>query len=263
MPVLLRWPSLPCHRDDTGMSTTKRAPSRSVTYKGYKECILGPRASRRFPLWMLHPPDEKLVRKQASSSGPTEMSDRVSSGTCRTSWSTILEPPRRLSSTIPMPMTAQCCEFPTRMGSRSQAVYDQNWVRNGVTWYEAPESRSQLVASFVVRNISTWVVLSTLRMFGSSSGVAPTVLRKVVEDEPQKFTSSERLPLCVNLSFFALRARHSVLMCLGSLQKLHVTDPLDLLRFLATFGPRENFFHDVAVDHPYSIRCRLHLPSSE
>jgi hypothetical protein len=110
MPVLLRWPSLPCHRDDTGMSTTKTSPSRSVTYKGYKECILGPRASRRFPLWMLHPPDEKLVRKPASSSCPTEMSDRVSSGTCRTSWSTIVEPPGRLSSTVPMPMNAQCCE---------------------------------------------------------------------------------------------------------------------------------------------------------
>jgi hypothetical protein len=218
MSVLLRWPSLPCHRDDTGISTTKMSPSWSVTYKGYRNCILGPRASRRFPLWMLHPLDEKLVRKPASSSCPTEMRDRVRSGTCRTSWSTIVEPPGRLSSTVPMPMTAQCCEFSTRTGSRVRAVYDRNCVRNGVTWYEAPESRSQLLASSVVSRTFASVVLSTLRMFGSSSGVTPTVLREAVEDEAQKFTSLVRLPLCVNFPFFAFRARHSVLTCPGFLQ---------------------------------------------
>jgi hypothetical protein len=95
---------------------------------------LGPRAHRIFPLWMLHPPDEKLVRKSASSSCPTEMSDLLSSGTCRTSWSTIVEPPGRLSSTEPMPMTTQCCELPTRTGSRLRAVYDRNCARNRVTW---------------------------------------------------------------------------------------------------------------------------------
>jgi hypothetical protein len=45
--------------------------------------------------------------------------------------------------------------------------------------------------------------------------VSPIVLRKVVEDEPQKFTSLLRLPLCVNFPFFALRAWHSVLTCSG------------------------------------------------
>jgi hypothetical protein len=89
-------------------------------------------------------------------------------------------------------------------------------VRNGVTWYEAPESRSQLVASSIVSRTSASVV--TLRMFGSSSGVTPIVLREAVEDEPQKFTSSVRLPLCVCFPFFAFRARHSVLTCLGFLQ---------------------------------------------
>jgi hypothetical protein len=116
------------------ITTTNKSPSQSVTYKGYNDCILGPRASRRFPLWMLHPPDEKLVRKSVSSSCPSEMSDLVSFGICRTSWSTIVEPPGRLSSTVPMPMTAQCCEFPTLTGSRLRAVYDWNCVRNGVTW---------------------------------------------------------------------------------------------------------------------------------
>jgi hypothetical protein len=181
MPVLLKWPSLPCHIVDTGMSRTKTSPSRSLRYKGYRECILGPRASRTVPMWMLHPPDEKLVRKPASSSCRTEMSDRVSSGTCRTSWSTIVEPPGRLSSTVPMPMTAQCCEFPRRMGSRVRTVYDRNCIRNGVTWYEAPESRSQQLASSVISRTSASVVLSMLRLFGSSSGVTLTVLRKVVE----------------------------------------------------------------------------------
>jgi hypothetical protein len=81
-----------------------------------------------------HPPDEKLVRKPASSRCPTEMSDLVSSETCRTSWSIIIEPPRRLSSMVPMPMTAKFVKFPTRTGSKFRAVYDRNCVRNRVTW---------------------------------------------------------------------------------------------------------------------------------
>jgi hypothetical protein len=49
------------------------------------------------------------------------------------------------------------------------------------------------VASSIVSRTFASVVLSTLRMFRSSSGVSPIVLCKVVEDEPQKFTSFVRL----------------------------------------------------------------------
>jgi hypothetical protein len=125
--------SLPCQSDDTGMSTRNKSPCRRVTYRGYNACIFGPRASRRFPLWSVHPPDEKLAQMPASSSCPIEMSDLESSGTCRTSWSTRVEPPGRFSSTVPMPITAQCCTFPTRTGSKLRAVYYRNCERNGVT----------------------------------------------------------------------------------------------------------------------------------
>ena len=57
MPALLRCPSRPCHKDDTEISTKNKPPSLSVTYKGYNECTFGPLASRRFPLWSVHPPD--------------------------------------------------------------------------------------------------------------------------------------------------------------------------------------------------------------
>jgi hypothetical protein len=134
MSALLRWPSLPCHSDDTGISTTNKSPSLSVTYKGYKECIFGPRASKSFPLSRLHPPHEKLARMSASSSCPTKVNYLDSSGTCRTSWSTIIEPPGRLSSTLPMSTTVQCCEFPKHKGSKLRAVYCRNCDRNGVTW---------------------------------------------------------------------------------------------------------------------------------
>jgi hypothetical protein len=98
MSALLRWQSLPCHSDDdTRISTRDKSPSLSVTYKGYSKCIFGQRASRRFPLWRLHPPNKKLTRMSASSSCPTKISNLESSGTCRTSWSTIVEPPKRLS----------------------------------------------------------------------------------------------------------------------------------------------------------------------
>jgi hypothetical protein len=86
--------------------------------------------------------------------------------------------------------------------------------------YVVRSTRIEEEASGILRRTRTFalVVLSTLRMFGSSSGVTLAILRKVVEDEPQKFTSSERLPLCVDFPFYAFRARHSVLTCSGFLQ---------------------------------------------
>jgi hypothetical protein len=74
------------------------------------------------------------------------------------------------------------------------------------------------MAFSIVSRTSASVVLSTFRMFGSSSGVPPIVRRRVVEDEPQKFTSSVRLPLCANFPLFAFRARQSILICPGLLQ---------------------------------------------
>ena len=108
MPALLRCPSRPCHNDDTGISTRNRSPSLSVTYKGYNECTFGPRASMRFPLWSVHPPDENPAWMLSSSSCPIEINGVESSGMCQTLCSTIVEPPRRLSSTVPIPL-----EMPT------------------------------------------------------------------------------------------------------------------------------------------------------
>ena len=85
MPDLLKCPSLPCHKDDTGRSTKKSLLSLRVTYSGYSECTLGPRARRRFPRWNVHPPKEKLAWMPTSSSCPTEISNRHRSGTWRTS----------------------------------------------------------------------------------------------------------------------------------------------------------------------------------
>ena len=70
--------------DDTGISTKNKSPSLSVTYKGYKECTFGPVASRRFPLWSVHPLDENPAWMPASSSFLTEINGLESSGTCRT-----------------------------------------------------------------------------------------------------------------------------------------------------------------------------------
>ena len=75
IPALLRCPSRPCHSDDTGMSTKNKSPSLSVTYNGYNECTFGPRASRRFPLWSVHPPDENPTRMPSLSSCPTKIKD--------------------------------------------------------------------------------------------------------------------------------------------------------------------------------------------
>ena len=106
MSALLRYLSHPCHSDDTGMSTKNKSPSLSVTYNGYKECTFGPRASKRFPLWSVHPPNEKPTRMPSSSSSLTEINGLESSGTCQTLCSTSVEPPGRLSSTVPIPMMA-------------------------------------------------------------------------------------------------------------------------------------------------------------
>ena len=62
MSALLRCPSRPCDKDDTGISTKNMSPSLSVIYKGYKECTFGPLASIRFPLWSVHPSDENPAR---------------------------------------------------------------------------------------------------------------------------------------------------------------------------------------------------------
>ena len=129
MLALLRCPSRPCHNDDTRISTKNKPPSLSVTYKGYNECTFGPRASRRFPLWSVHPPDEKPARMLASSSCPTKINGLESSGTCRTLCSTRVEPPGRLSSTVPIPMIAQCCEFPIRTESECRSEYCRNCDR--------------------------------------------------------------------------------------------------------------------------------------
>ena len=126
MAALLRCPSHPCHSDDMGILTRNKSPSMSVTYNGYNECTFGPRASRRFPLWSVHPPDENPIRMPSSSSCPTEINGLDSSGTCRTLCSTSVEPPRRLSSTVPILIMVQCCEFLTRTESEYRAEYCRN-----------------------------------------------------------------------------------------------------------------------------------------
>ena len=85
----------------------------SMTYNGYNECTFGPRASRRFPLWCVHPPNEKSARMPSSSSSLTAISALESSGTCQTLCSTRVEPPRRLRFNIPILIITLCCEFPT------------------------------------------------------------------------------------------------------------------------------------------------------
>ena len=64
----------------------------------------------------------------------TKISDLESSGTCRTSYSTNVKPPERLSSTVPIPIMAQYCEFPTWTESKYRAKYCRNWDRWGVMW---------------------------------------------------------------------------------------------------------------------------------
>jgi hypothetical protein len=86
----------------------------------------------------------------------------------------------------------------------------------------ALESSSQFLASSVVSRTSASVVLSTVRMFGSSSVVSPLVLRKVVQDEPQVHL----------LSTIALLSKFSVFRFEGS------AVGLDVCRFPATV-PRQ------------------------
>ena len=126
MLTLLRCPSCPCQSDDTGISTRNKSSYLSVTYNGDKECTFGPQASRRFPLWSVPPLDENPARMPASSSCLTEIKGLESSGTCRTLCSTSVEPPRRLSSTVLIPIIAQCCKFPTRTESECRSEYCRN-----------------------------------------------------------------------------------------------------------------------------------------
>ena len=126
MPTLLRCSSRPCHNDDTGISTRNMSPSLSGTYNEYKECTIGPRASKKFPLWSVHPPYENPTRMPSSSSCPTEIKGLESSGTCQTLCSTSVEPPGRLCSMVPIPIIAHCCEFPTRTESECRAEYSRN-----------------------------------------------------------------------------------------------------------------------------------------
>ena len=115
MPALLRCPSRLCHSDGMGISTMNNSPSLSETYNGYNECTFGPQASKRFPLWSVHRPHEMSSPMSSSSSCPTEINaiDSSGYGTCRMLCSTNVEPARRLSSTVPITMMAQCCKFPT------------------------------------------------------------------------------------------------------------------------------------------------------
>ena len=99
MSALLRCPSRSCHNDDIGISTKNKSPSLSVTYKGYKECTFGPRAS-------VHPPDENLTRMSTPSSCLTQINGLESSGTCQTLCSKSVEPPGRLSFTELIPIIA-------------------------------------------------------------------------------------------------------------------------------------------------------------
>ena len=126
MSALLSCPSRPCHRDDTGISTKNKSPSLSVTYNGYKECTFGPRASKRFPLWSVHPPNRSRHGCRLRQVGVIEINSLESSGTCRTLCSTNVEPPGRLSSTMLIPIIAQCCGFPTRTKSEFRAKYCRN-----------------------------------------------------------------------------------------------------------------------------------------
>ena len=134
MPNLLRWPSLLCHKDDTGISTMNKSPSLSVTYNGYIDCTFGPRLSRRFPLCSVHPLDEKTAWIPTSSSYPIEISDHVSFGTYQTSWRTMLKPPKRFCSVVPMLIITKCWELSTRIKSKFQAVFYRTCDRYGVTW---------------------------------------------------------------------------------------------------------------------------------
>ena len=123
----------PTHNDQTPKSTTTRisirntSPSLSMTYNGWKECTFEPRASRIFPLWSVHPPDEKLTRMSSSSSSLAEINGLESSGMCQTLCSTNVEPTRRLSSIVPIPIIDQRYKFSTPTESECRFDYSRNW----------------------------------------------------------------------------------------------------------------------------------------
>ena len=165
MSALLRWPSWPCHSDNTKISTKNRLCSLSVIYSGYSDYTFGRRESRRCPLWSAHSPNEKPTWMLASSSCPTEI--HVNSGKCRTLWSTRVEPLGRLKSIVLMSKTTQCWQLPTRIKSAFWTEYCRNCDRWGVTWKEAPKSRSQLVASSVAYKTSYSTIFSITNIFGS------------------------------------------------------------------------------------------------
>ena len=167
MSALLRCLSHPCHSDDMGMSTKNWLPSLSITCSGYNECIVGPLASRRFPLWSVYPPEEKPARILSSSNCLTEITGHESSSTCWTLHSTSVEPPARLSSTLPISIISQCCEFPTQIESECRVVYCWNWDRWGVTWKDAPKSMSHVLDSSIVSKISELTGFSIDSMFGA------------------------------------------------------------------------------------------------
>ena len=127
MSALLRHLNHSCYSEDTRMSTRNKSPSLSVTYSGYNECTFGPRASKRFPLWRVHPLDEKPARMSSSSSYPTEINGLESSRTCRTLCSTNVEPPGRLSCTMPIPILAQCSEFPNPRACAHSSVVSRTF----------------------------------------------------------------------------------------------------------------------------------------
>ena len=123
MSALLRCLGRPCHNDDRGMSTRNKSPSLSVMHTGYRECTFNPRASRRLPLWSVHPPDEKPTRMTSSSSFPTEINYLESSGTCHTLCFTNVETPGRLRFMISILIIAQCC------GLLSRVLLKLGWMR--------------------------------------------------------------------------------------------------------------------------------------
>ena len=142
--------------------------------KGYKVTLYSDslRATALYPIY-INDPNLGTQRGQCEYDhytlvfDTTEINGLESSGTCRTLCSTRVEPPGRLSYTVPIPIIAQCCEFPTRTESECRSEYCRNWDRWGVTWYNAPESMSHVLNSLVVSTTSDSTVFSMDNMFGS------------------------------------------------------------------------------------------------
>ena len=165
MPALLKWPSRPCHGNDTGISTRNTSPSLSVTYSGYKECTFGPRASRRLLLWSIHPPKEKSAQMSSSSSCSTEIIGLVRSGTCQMLCNIKVEPPDGLSSTVSIPIMAQCWEFLARTESECRAEYYRNWDWCRITWYDTPNREAKL---WILRSYTELLIWPNSQWIGCS-----------------------------------------------------------------------------------------------